>query len=873
MLKTKLTSFTLTGRFLVIGAVFLFVLLVVAAAVTNTMGLDARDRLSDAVAVEQTLSAEDQAQQIESAIGVLTLQRWITSLALGAAVFILGLTALLLHLNVRRPLRKLSENLENLLADEEDWSLPGTERNDEIGMVARVAEDLRRTQLQAGRLLTVGVDGALRLRLEGSGAEAVDAALAHITEATEDLRGSARALSDSRDGLAGESREAMARIETALDEAVAGTAGRLEALAAAGDEVRRVAGDLEGTRHSLAETEGSWRGDMTELAEAMRGELDRLSATSERLAESTATAGARVTHATQELSDFTETWRNEQHAINTSTAQAREELTAHLSALDGQIGTLDQALGRLRQLADRAGPPMEGAMGALDKAVKELNLTGKTAQAATVLMAKEAEAARNTRLAVMSEAQADRAHWQSERGELRDEATNMIAQLGETAARVDSLANALGEESEGLPGKLERMTGELADLKAQIEDFKASGGSVAEHLNQQLAAIQSALGEAQAAFIGEANVIRGVTTNLSDMHMTFEHERRAVSDQVETLAYTLKSLDAQLASINQSIELPLDLSPVLGALRDEMGQAVTHLTRAVEDQALTSQRSLSNAVYQLGQKIDSQNGSFEHVIATGLLDLSDRLNTKITAQNEAAGELTDALENLQTRLAEVPQVPVGGEAEIIPPTDVTALLDPRIDRLDETGRQMAVELRALAKAVAARDAGPSPALAEQIARVEALQGSMGDAQEAMALALRDGLRGIARRLKTTDVSGVRLQLDEMMETLVRHQDRLSGIMRDTSADLKTRIDGLSGQIARGGKVPPRKSFFGQSVRTPATGASQRVSQTPPPENELSAIHDALRGLTDELKGLSAEEGSANPEAAPDEPDNERRNAG
>jgi len=960
----KVTSFTLTGRFLVAGAVFLFVLLVAAAAVTNTMGIEARDRLTAAAAQTDTraaaaieldrllgragfagqllsyaasdnapaedltameavlddaqvaadqftrfgtesfarrfgeivrgriaqgrlalaslatgevnaaaiaveyagdLSAYDAAYsefqvaeqrlQTREALQVLTLQRWITSLALGAAVFIMGVGALLLHLNIRRPLRQLAENLEGLMADEEDWSLPETDRADEVGMVARVADELRRTQLQAGRILTVGADGALRLRLEGASAEAVDTALQHITDAVSDLRGSAATLSQSSDGIAGQGREAMSRIEGALDETIAETAGRLGALTEAGEEVLKLAGELEGTRRSLASTEGDWRLEMTNLAETMCSELERLRATSEHLSESTATAGARVTHVSNELTDITAAWRGEQHALNNSSEQAREALTAKIETLEGQITTLDQALTHLQGLTDRAGPPIERAAGRITKAVDTFGDVGKTAHAATALMAKEADAARTARLSVMSEAEADRAHWQSERNALREQAAQMIAQMKETGARVEALAQGLESNAGGLPAQLEQLAGELTALSTQMQDFEGKGGAIANHLGTRLAAVQEVLGEAQSAFVDEANVLRGVTSDLTGMHVTFDKERRTVSDTVETLAASIARLDTQLQTINERVESPVDLSPVLGALRNEMGQTVTHLTRSFEDQALTSQRALSNAVYQLGEKIENQNGSFEHLIATGLLDLSDRLNSKITAQNEAAQNLVTVLGDVQAQLANIPSSTIEGEAHIVPQEDVAALVDPRFEKLDETAREMVFELRALAKTVAERETRTSPKLIEQIASMEEVQTRMGEAQQAMALALRDGLTSVSSRLRHADARGTRHQLDEVMETLVRHQDRLSTIMRDMSADMKTRIDGLSGQIARTGKSPMRKSLFGGTEPDAATTpADARVSQTPAPEeNELSAIYDALRGLTEELKGLSTEE--------------------
>lgn len=965
MSKTKVTSFTITGRLLVAGAVFLFTLLVAAAAITNSMGLEARDRLTAATTQDDSRAAsaaalenllgrsgfagqllshategsagdlgamealldeaaaeaslfrsygaepfaqefwelargriaqgrlalaalqagdsnparlavdyagdlaafdaaynafqiDEQRLQTRDALQVLTLQRWITSLALGAAVFVMGLGALLLHLNVRRPLRQLAESLEDLLTDDEDRTLTQSGRADEIGMVARVAEDLRRTQLQAGRLLTMGPDGALRLRLEGDNAQAVDEALNDISGAAETLRSSAQALVASGEDMAGENRQAISRVGAMLDETVAGSTGRLETLADAGEEVLRLAADLEGTRRSLEGTEGDWRREMTGLAETMRSELERLRATSEHLAESTATAGARVTHVSSELTDITATWRAEQHALSASSDRAREDLTARLTTLDQQIGNLDQALGNLESLTGRAGPPIENAAGAIAKAAKDLGAAGKAANMATGLMAKEAEAARHARLSVLSEAEADRAHWQTERGALREQAEQLIAAVTAAASRIDGFARELGEGAGAVPARLDEVRAEITALRDQMRAFESRGGKLAGDLGAKLATVQEVLGEAQSAIVDEANVIRSVTTGLSDMHVTFEKEHRAVSDHVGSLAETLNRLDAQIESMNERVESPVDLSPVLGALRDEMGQAVTHLTRAVEDQTLSSQRTLSNAVYQIGQKIEGQSGSFEHLIATGLLDLSDRLNSKIMAQNEAAQELSQSLGNVQTLLADIPGGGAGSRNEIIPPSDISILVDPRLDRLDDTAKEMIFELRSLARTVAESRTARVPAqLEDQLKRIENLQASMGEAQRATALALRDGMAGIAQRIKTTGDGASRHQLDEVMETLVRHQDRLSGIMRELSADMRTRIDGLSGQIMRGGKLPPpRKGIFNRPSKADlpsADTAIARVAHTPPPEeNELSAIYDALKGLTEELKGLSNE---------------------
>jgi chromosome segregation ATPase len=652
-----------------------------------------------------------------------------------------------------------------------------------------------------------------------------------------------------------ESRETLSRLETALDDVVAQSASRLDTLADAGEEVLKLAADFDGTRRGLAETEGTWKQEMSDLAETMRHELERLRATSAQLAESTATAGARVTHVSSELTDIASAWRAEQHVLTQASERGREHLETRLAALDAQITGLDRALTGLETLTERAGPPIEGAAGAIAKAARDLGAAGKAANLATGLWAKEAEAARNTRLSVLSEAQADRAHWQTERGALRDQAEYLFAQIGDTSKRIDAFARDLSTSESGLPSRLDQLHADCERIAGQLAIFEEGGGKVAGGLSERLATLQGLLEDAQTAFADEANVIRSVTADLSQMHMTFDQERQAVSGQVASLSGTLERLDEQLRTIGQQVESPLDLTPVLGALRDEMGQAVTHLTRAVEDQTLSSQRSLSNAVYQLGQKIEGQSGTFEHLIATGLLDLSDRLNTKITAQHEAAETLAETLTKVQGTLTGL----AGAErpaAEILPPTDVSAQLDPRIERLDDTAREMIFELRALARSVAEPRAVRVPEeLEAQLGRIETLQGRLGEAQQAMALTVRDGLQGVLQRIRATGTPATQMQLDEVMETLARHQDRLSGIMRELSVDMRNRIDGLSGQIMRGGKLPPpRKGIFSRPAKAdlPATEtAVGRVAQTPVPEsNDLTAIYAALQGLTDELKGLS-----------------------
>ncbi len=1047
MIKLRVTPFTSTSRLLVAGAIFLFALLIAAAAFTNGAGRDVREqltatdapahsRLSAAAEIERLLGrggfsghllayaartagdgsaelqqmaalldeasgqadifaglgsepfarqfvevtrgriaqgrlalasmetgvrdpgivavefaadlaafdnsyarfrAEEQRLTTLDALNVLDLQRWITSLALAAAVFVMGAAAVLLYVNVRKPLRELAEDLQDLLADDEDRAVTGSDRNDEIGMLARAAEELRRTQLQAGRLLTLGSDGALRLRLEGENGRAVDDALEELVTAADMVRSSARDLSTSGADLAQGSCDAMARVEVALTETVDETSGRLAALSDSGEEVLRLAGDLEATRRSLASAERDWRdemtgladtmrGEMTSLAETMRDELEHMGATTERLTDMTEAAGTRVEGASGQLTEIAFAWRKEQTALNDASAQARENLTARLVTLDAQIGNLDDTLENLEELTVRAAPPIQEAVNVLGRAVGDMSMASESATAATELMSKEVEATRNARLSVISEAEADRAHWQKDRATIRQQADDMITQMSETANRVEGLAKDLTQSAQDVPGKLDRLSGDLVGLGGQIKTLEQTGGALATQLGGRIVSVHDALSEAREALSDEADTIRGVTSDLKDMHLTFEDESRVVGEQVSSVAETLENLDKHLQAINQRVATPIDLSPVLSALKNEMGQAVTHLTQTIEGQGLNAQASFAEDIERLGERIEGAgesnlvavddgfarlsteletiSASQEHGVAQRLSDLSTALDGRIAAQNDASrdiaaslSELADritslsdaqdrsdkaaSVSHLADRIGELTEAQRKAERalwqtadEALKAEDLSSLIDHRLDALNDSAQAMSDELQALAQTIEmqtaeARDGDTAPQVLEQISRVEHHQGSLGQAQQAIALALHDGLKGIARRLKAADVGPMSEQLDSVVATLVRQQDRLAEVMLEMSTDMGERIDDLAGEIARGNRQArgPRRGFLKKKIDK-AQGvdtSTERVAQTQAPqENELSAIYDALRGLTDELKDLSGDEPEDAQSDAPDE---------
>ncbi len=991
------------------------------------------DFTADLAAFDESFASyrmEEQRAQTLNALGVLDLQRWITSLALAAAVFIMGAGAIALHMNVRRPIRQLAENLEDLLTGDEDRILREADRPDEIGNLARIAEQLRRTQLQAGRLLSFGPDGTLRLRLEGENAVAVDDALLDLSDAADTARASAAALVASGDELVTGGQDAVDRIECVLTKSVEEASGRLSSLSKAGEEVLCLAEGLEDARTTMTEgledtratltagldearehmgsVEAEWRTEMsnwqdqtTGLTQTIQTELDKLRINSTRLAVvaedvsgRVEQAGARADKAGDQIAVSAANWANEQAALNKISSSTRENLAARLVSLDAKIGLLDDTLEHLEDLTSHAVPPIEHAASIIGDTVRGLSFASDSAAAASAHLSKEAAASRNAREAIISELEEDRSEWLKARGEIQNQAVETINLLGETAAQVDGLANDLAGSSAEIPARMGQLSTNMSGLSNQITALEQTGATLSTQFGERIGTMQQVMEDTRSSIVDEAGSLRSVTSGLKDLHLTFENESRRVGEQIGAVSGTLENLDEHLVAINERVAAPTDLSPVLSALKTEMGQAVGHLTQVVEGQGLNTQQALeankdaqaqdvaahfaemssaleqafnengknqraaiaASAVelsnrfgtaieksnqeqaQQISQSVDGglvdlsiglksafiensgqqsqllveglsiltttfddaineSNQAQQQIIATGLSELSVTLNGKITEQGIAAQSLAETLALLDGRLNDLTaaQDQTGQEMRdalhesataSIKTSDVIALVEPRLAALNDTAHAMGEELRALAGEFANRQdnlqanhqADASPQVLDHIARVELLQTGLADAQQSIALSLRDGLMGIAQRLKTTDVSAISKQLGGVITSLEQQQDRFAETMLDMSTDMSVRIDELAGEIARI-KRPTTTAAPRPGIK-PATRALEETSIAPgralntrqphakaptvapkepaaaPKENDLSAIYNALRGLTEDLKDISAEDTDA-----------------
>lgn len=776
------------------------------------------------------LRLAEQDLQTSQALSIFELQRWIVGITLALGIIVMAGAAILFWLGIRRPLRQLADHLEDLMVDEEERELPEADRSDEVGEVARIAAQIRRSQLQAGRLLTFGPDGALRFRLEGASATAVDDALGELKVATETARVSAETLTSAEGRITSNSDAVMARLEAALSETIAETSGQLQNLSDAGESVIRLAGDLEGARRSFAGTEEEWREEMIGLGETMRGEFERLRGTADRLAQITEAAAGRTEVAGTRIDALTSQLSEDQAKAIAASEDTRASLAIRLESLDAQIAALGTTLKGFETLSAETITPIQAAKESLMRSVMGLNESTREAATATGFWSREVDAAHKARAHATSEAEADRAYWKKEREALRMQIDTTMNELVETAARVGRFAEDLHTGADGLPARFDALQAEIAGLGTKIGAFENVGTGIIGKLGGQLASVHEALQDARDAFYRESITIGEVTGDLKSLHLRFDSESRVIGEQVVAISDSLETLDENLLRLTDRLSSPVDLTPVLAALRNEMGRAVTHLTRVVEGESQTTRAAFS------------QESST--VIARELAEFSEALKARIALEGEQTTQLIEAMDDMRERMSINDGAP-----------STAAILEPRLVSLSETTRAIAHEVRAISDKIASGGSEDGEIITH-ISRVERLQSGLSQAQAAIATSMQEGMAGIARRLRSSDSDAATRQIERAFSSLMQQQLQLENTIRDTVSDLGARIDDLAEGIARSSTPIARRDTAdtaGQFATSVRPGATPRPSEAPAAdEADLSAIYDALRGLTEELKDLSVD---------------------
>ncbi|WP_208948384.1 methyl-accepting chemotaxis protein [Segnochrobactrum spirostomi] len=320
-----------------------------------------RDR---AVAAAQASDAEfDRATAFYKTAGLLV--------GLLAFVFSIG-AAVLINRSITRPIKALDRSMAALAGGEADLAIPGRDRTDEIGQMARTVEVFQINTQEKQRLEAVqALEATARAKrtavieqMISSFDEAMSGAIAAVADAAERMTTSAHALTNSADDTS-ERSNAAASASIEADSNVQTVASAAEELAASIGEIsRRVessseiaeAADREAA-HTVALirelTAGSQKiGQITALIEAIASQTNLLALNATIEAARAGDAGRGFAVVASEVKDLASQTATATAQIGTQVSEIQAVTKRAAVAIDAIAGTIGQMSGITGEVAD-----------------------------------------------------------------------------------------------------------------------------------------------------------------------------------------------------------------------------------------------------------------------------------------------------------------------------------------------------------------------------------------------------------------------------------------------------------------------------------------------------------------------------------------
>lgn len=144
------------------------------------------------------LRAQTQSYQMGSVAWALTWSQMLILLSVAVVVCGLVAAAFMLQTGITQPIRTLTESLGAVGNGRINDPVWGTDRQDEIGDMARAGERLRKGLAETETLKELASKGEVHLRIEGEASAVLGKVVAGVEDATEALRRAAAGLSDSQ---------------------------------------------------------------------------------------------------------------------------------------------------------------------------------------------------------------------------------------------------------------------------------------------------------------------------------------------------------------------------------------------------------------------------------------------------------------------------------------------------------------------------------------------------------------------------------------------------------------------------------------------------------------------------------------------------
>ena len=177
-------------------------------ALRGSASMDALETLPQVPQLEATyltlrtalerLRSQTQSHQMGSIAWALTWSQMLIICAFAAVVCGLMATAGLLQLGITQPLKSLAGSLDAVGEGRVNQPVWGTDRPDEIGMMARAGEKLRKSLTETETLKALAEKGEVHIRIEGEASALLGKIVSNVETATEALRTAAAEISESK---------------------------------------------------------------------------------------------------------------------------------------------------------------------------------------------------------------------------------------------------------------------------------------------------------------------------------------------------------------------------------------------------------------------------------------------------------------------------------------------------------------------------------------------------------------------------------------------------------------------------------------------------------------------------------------------------